>query len=187
MFESLAARAPDGIIALMQQCKADKNPDKIDLGVGVYKDASGNTSIMRAVKRAEKELWESETTKTYVGIRGNDDFRHALLHLILGGEAGRIEEAMMNRIASAQTAGGSGALRLGAEVIKSAAPDATVWVSTPTWANHVPLISSAGLKMEKYPYYNRETLGVDFEDMLAHLDAHAKAGDVVLLLSLIHI
>ena len=181
MFESLAARAPDGIIALMQQCKADKNPDKIDLGVGVYKDASGNTSIMRAVKRAEKQLWESETTKTYVGIRGNDDFRHALLHLILGGEAGRIEEAMMNRIASAQTAGGSGALRLGAEVIKSAAPDATVWVSTPTWANHVPLISSAGLKMEKYPYYNRETLGVDFEDMLAHLDAHAKAGDVVLL------
>ena len=181
MFESLAPRAPDGIIALMQQCKADMNPDKIDLGVGVYKDASGETSIMRAVKQAEKQLWETETTKSYVGIRGNDDFRHALLHLILGGEAGRIDEALLNRIASSQSAGGSGALRLGAEIIKSASPDATVWVSTPTWANHVPLISSAGLRMEKYPYYNRETLGVDFDDMLTHLAAHAKAGDVVLL------
>lgn len=181
MFENLAPRAPDAIIALMQQCKADMNPDKIDLGVGVYKDASGETSIMRAVKQAEKQLWESETTKSYVGIRGNDDFRHELLHLILGGEAGRIDDALLDRIASSQSAGGSGALRLGAEIIKSAAPDATVWVSTPTWANHVPLISSAGLKMDKYPYYNRETLGVDFDDMLAHLAANAKAGDVVLL------
>lgn len=181
MFEYLVPRAPDAIIALMQQCKADTNPDKIDLGVGVYKDASGETSILRAVKQAEKQLWETETTKSYVGIRGNEDFRHELLHLILGGEAGRIDDALLSRIASAQAAGGSGALRLGAEIIKSAAPDATVWVSTPTWANHIPLISSAGLKMGKYPYYNRETLGVDFEDMLAHLEAKAKPGDVVLL------
>ena len=181
MFEYLVPRAPDAIIALMQQCKADTNPDKIDLGVGVYKDASGETSILRAVKLAEKQHWETETTKSYVGIRGNDDFRHSMLDLILGGEAGKIEAALMDRIASAQAAGGSGALRLGAELIKSAAPDATVWVSTPTWANHIPLISSAGLKMGKYPYYNRETLGVDFDDMLAHLDAKAKAGDVVLL------
>lgn len=181
MFEYLVPRAPDAIIALMQQCKADTNPDKIDLGVGVYKDATGETSILRAVKQAEKQLWENETTKSYVGIRGNDDFRHSMLHLILGGDAGKIDEALMNRIASSQAAGGSGALRLGAEIIKSAAPDATVWVSTPTWANHIPLISAAGLKMEKYPYYNRETLGVDFDDMLAHLDAKAKPGDVVLV------
>ncbi len=181
MFEYLVPRAPDAIIALMQQCKADTNPDKIDLGVGVYKDASGETSILRAVKLAEKQLWETETTKSYVGIRGNDDFRHSMLDLILGGAAGKIEAALMDRIASAQAAGGSGALRLGAELIKSAAPDATVWVSTPTWANHIPLISSAGLKMGKYPYYNRETLGVDFDDMMAHLEANAKAGDVVLL------
>lgn len=181
MFEYLVPRAPDAIIALMQQCKADTNPDKIDLGVGVYKDASGETSILRAVKQAEKQLWNNETTKSYVGIRGNDDFRHSMLDLILGGEAGKIDAELMDRIASAQAAGGSGALRLGAELIKSAAPDATVWVSTPTWANHIPLISSAGLRMGKYPYYNRETLGVDFEDMIAHLDANAKAGDVVLL------
>jgi aspartate aminotransferase len=181
MFEYLVPRPPDAIMALMQQCKADTNPDKIDLGVGVYKDASGGTTILRAVKQAEKQLWETETTKSYVGTRGNEDFRHEMLHMMLGGEAGRIDAALLNRIASAQAAGGSGALRLGAEIIKSAAPDATVWASNPTWANHIPLISSAGLKMEKYPYYNRETLGVDFEDMLAHLNAKAKAGDVVLL------
>ena len=181
MFEYLVPRPADAIMALMHQCKADTNPDKIDLGVGVYKDDAGGTTILRAVKLAEKQLWESETTKSYVGTRGNDDFRHAMLHMMLGGDAGQISEALLNRTASAQAAGGSGALRLGAEIIKSAAPDATVWVSTPTWANHIPLISSAGLKMGKYPYYNRETLGVDFDDMIAHLDAKAKAGDVVLL------
>ena len=181
MFEYLVPRAPDAIIALMQQCNADTNPDKIDLGVGVYKDASGETSILRAVKQAEKQLWETETTKTYVGIRGNTDFRHAMLHMMLGGEAGKIDDALLNRTASSQAAGGSGALRLGAEIIKSAAPDATVWVSTPTWSNHIPLISATGLKMEKYPYYNRETLGVEFDDMLTHLESKAKPGDVVLL------
>jgi len=168
-------------MALMQQCKADTNPDKIDLGVGVYKDETGGTTILRAVKQAEKQLWENETTKSYVGTRGSEDFRHAMLHLMLGGDEGHIEDALLSRIASSQAAGGSGALRLGAEIIKSAAPDATIWVSTPTWANHIPLISSAGLKMGKYPYYNRETLGVDFEDMIAHLEAKSKAGDVVLL------
>jgi len=181
MFEYLVPRAPDAIMALMQQCKADPNPDKIDLGVGVYKDASGETTILKAVKQAEKQLWAAETTKSYVGTRGNEDFRHAMLDMMLGGDSGKIDPSLLNRTASAQAAGGSGALRLGAEIIKSAAPDATVWVSTPTWANHIPLISSAGLKMGKYPYYNRETLGVDFEDMLAHLEAKAKAGDVVLL------
>ena len=181
MFEYLVPRPPDAIMALMQQCKADMNPDKIDLGVGVYKDKTGQTTILRAVKQAEKQLWETEATKSYVGTRGNDDFRHAMLHMMLGGEAGKIGDSLLNRIASAQAAGGSGALRLGAEIIKSAAPDATVWVSTPTWANHIPLISSAGLKMGKYPYYNRETLGVDFADMLAHLEEKAKPGDVVLL------
>lgn len=181
MFETLTPQAPDAIMALMQQCQADTNPDKIDLGVGVYKDDAGGTPILRAVKMAEKTLWESETTKSYVGIRGREDFRHAMLEMMLGGDAGTIDKALLDRIASAQAAGGSGALRLGAELIKSAAPNATVWVSTPTWANHIPLISSAGLKIEKYPYYNRETLGVDFDDMLAHLEANAKSGDVVLL------
>ena len=176
MFEYLVPRAPDAIMALMQQCKADPNPAKIDLGVGVYKDDAGGTTILRAVKRMEAELLANQETKTYVGTTGRAEFRDEMLRMMFG--AGN--EAL-HRTASSQAAGGSGALRLGAEILKSAAPDATVWVSTPTWANHIPLISSAGLKMDKYPYYNRETLGVDFEDMLKVLDRKAKPGDVVLL------
>ena len=178
MFEYLVPQPPDAIIQLMQACKADPNPDKIDLGVGVYKDAAGSTVILNSVKKAEEMYWHEETTKSYVGIRGNAEFCRLMLELMLG--AGH-DAIAADRIAVAQGAGGSGALRLGAEVLKSAAPDATVWVSTPTWANHIPLISSAGLKMDSYPYYNRETLGVDFDDMMAHLSRHAKAGDVLLL------
>jgi len=176
MFEGLTPQPPDAIMALMQACKADPNPDKIDLGVGVYKDASGATTILQAVKQAEQLWWNEETTKTYVGTTGNSEFCRLMLELMLGAD-----NPALARTAASQAAGGSGALRLGAELIKAAAPNATVWVSTPTWANHIPLISSAGLKMESYPYYNRDTLGVDFEDMIAHLSAQAKAGDVVLL------
>jgi len=178
MFEYLVPRPADAIMALMEACKADTNPQKIDLGVGVYKNEAGETTVMQAVKQAEKLWWDEEATKTYVSTVGRADFRETMSAMMFGADNPVITEG---RLATAQAAGGSGALRLGAEVIKSAAPDATVWVSTPTWANHIPLISSAGLKMENYPYYNRETLGVDFDDMIAHLRAKAKPGDVVLL------
>jgi len=176
MFEALTPQPADAIMALMQACKADTNPDKIDLGVGVYKDASGATTILKSVKQAEQLWWKEEATKSYVGTTGNAEFCRLMLELMLGAD-----NPALARTAASQSAGGSGALRLGAEIIKAASPDVTVWSSTPTWANHVPLISSAGLKMDSYPYYNRETLGVDFEDMIAHLDANAKAGDIVLL------
>ena len=178
MFEALTAKAPDAIMHLMAMCKADTNPDKIDLGVGVYKTEDGATPIMRAVKKAEQLRWNEEDTKTYVGTVGNADFRKYMLELILGED---LAQKYDPRLASSQAAGGSGALRLGAELINSANPDAAVWVSTPTWANHIPLISSAGLKIETYPYYNRETLGVDFSDMLERLKSGAKRGDIVLL------
>jgi len=178
MFENLIPRPPDAIIQLMEMAKADTNPDKIDLGVGVYKTPDGSTPIMRAVKAAETLYLSEEATKSYVSTVGNADFRKLLLELMLGSDNPVFAQ---NRIASAQATGGSGALRLGAEIIKAANPDATVWVSTPTWANHVPLISSAGLQLESYPYYNRETLGVDFEDMMTCLEEKAKPGDVVLL------
>ncbi|WP_416878155.1 aromatic amino acid transaminase [Litorimonas sp.] len=178
MFEYLVPRAPDAIIALMEACKADKNPDKIDLGVGVYKNDAGETRVMKAVKEAEKLWWKEETTKTYVSTVGRPDFRQAMVEMMFGEKNPVITES---RIATAQAGGGSGALRIGAEILKSAAPDITVWASTPTWANHIPLISSAGLKMDYYPYYNRDTLGVDFHDMLDHLRDKAKPGDVVLL------
>jgi len=178
MFEYLVPRPADAIMALMEAAKADPNPHKIDLGVGIYKDDHGATTVMKAVKEAEKRWFDEEDTKKYVSTVGRADFRDEMSAMVFGADNPVITEG---RLATAQAAGGSGALRLGAEIIKSAAPDATVWVSTPTWANHVPLISSPGLKMEEYPYYNRETLGVDFEDMLDRLKSKAKAGDVVLL------
>ena len=178
MFEALQPRPNDAIMELMQQCKADTRPQKIDLGVGVYKDAAGQTVIMESVKMAEQMWGREETTKSYVGTTGNQNYCADMIALMLGPDHPAIVE---ERIGASQTAGGSGALRLGAELLKVVAPDATVWASTPTWANHIPLISSPGLKMGSYPYYNRETLGVDFEDMLNYLDTNAKRGDIVLL------
>ncbi len=178
MFESLIERSPDAIIALMEMAKADPNPDKIDLGVGVYKTANGATPIMRAVKQAEEFYLTEEMTKSYVSTAGNPEFRRLMTELTLGKDHSVISE---NRVASAQGVGGSGALRLCSELLKAANPETRIWVSTPTWANHEPLIGSVGLKLAKYPYYNKDTMGVDFDDMLSHLDANAKPGDVVLL------
>ncbi|MEL6688427.1 MAG: amino acid aminotransferase [Pseudomonadota bacterium] len=178
MFDTLKALPPDAIIALMQQCQADTRAHKVDLGVGVYKDAAGTVPIMRAVKASEEAMLREEMSKAYVGTTGRVGFRDLVLDLVLGADH---PVRQTGRIASSQAAGGSGALRLGAQLAYAANPNATVWVSTPTWANHVPLIGSAGFKLESYPYYNRETLGVDFEDMLTHLDQNAKAGDLVLL------
>ncbi len=175
MFDYLRPLPPDGIIALMQQAKADERPHKVDLGVGVYKDASGAVPVMRAVKTAEEIILGEEMTKTYVGTTGRAGFNQLMLELMLG------EAYAADRLAASQAAGGSGALRLGAELIRRAAPEATVWVSTPTWANHIPLISSTGLKMDKYPYYDRETLGVDFDAMVNHLKTKTKPGDAIVL------
>lgn len=178
MFDALTARPNDPIMALMEQCKADNRPEKIDLGLGVYKDAVGHTVIMKSVKLAEEMWWREEKTKAYVSTTGNQEFCRLMMGLMLGVDNPAIKE---NRIGVAQSAGGSGALRLGAELIFAATPNAVVWASTPTWANHIPLITDTGLKMDSYPYYNRETLGVDFDDMLTHLDQHAKHGDIILL------
>ncbi len=178
MFDTLSPSPNDPIMAIMAQCKADERAHKIDLGVGVYKDATGHTAILKSVKLAEEMWGREELTKTYVATTGNADYCRHMLDLILGADHPALGEG---RMAAAQTAGGSGALRIGAQLIFAASPDAKIWASTPTWANHVPLITSTGLVMESYPYYNRETLGVDFEDMLDHLYKHAVRGDVVLL------
>ena len=178
MFDSLVERPADAIIALMEMAKADTNPNKIDLGVGVYKTDDGATPIMRAVKQAEGLYLTEEMTKSYVSTIGNADFRKHMIELIFGVDYPALVEG---RIASAQSTGGSGALRIGAELIKSSGQEPTVWVPTPTWANHQPLIGSVGLEIKSYPYYNRETLGVDFEDMLDHLKANASRGDVIVL------
>lgn len=178
MFENISATPPDAIIAMMQQAMADPREHKVDMGVGVYKDSAGSVPIMRAVKTAEEIILSEETTKSYVGTTGRVSFRELVLDLIFGADHPKLSAGL---IASSQSAGGSGAIRMGAQLAWLANPKATVWVSNPTWANHIPLISSAGFQMERYPYYNRDTLGVDFEDMLAHLDANAARGDMVVL------
>jgi len=177
MFQKLPRLEADPILGMMAAYRADERPHKIDLGVGVYQDELGRTPIMRAVSDAERHLLEVETTKTYLGIAGDPQFNERLLGLLLGSDDRASAEG---RVRGLQTPGGCGALRIGAETIRRARPEATVWVSTPTWANHVPLIGGSGLRLAEYPYYDPRTHGVDFDAMMAGL-AKVKAGDVVLL------
>ena len=174
MFETLKAQPADKILALMQAYREDPRDTKIDLGVGVYKDASGNTPIMRAVKTAEKQLWEAETTKVYTGLAGDIGFADAMVSLVLGDAVAR------NQVAAAATPGGTGAVRQGFDMIRMANADARVFVSDPTWPNHVTMLKHLGLQMVPYRYFDEETRGVDFDGMMADL-ADAKAGDVILV------
>ncbi|MDN5925818.1 MAG: aspartate/tyrosine/aromatic aminotransferase [Hyphomicrobiales bacterium] len=174
MFETLTAAPPDKIIALMGQFREDPRPGKIDLGVGVYKDAKGNTPIMAAVREAEKLLYERQSTKTYVGMAGDPLFNAAMIGLVFGKDADR------GRIRAAQAPGGSGALRILAELIARAKPGATVWLSDPTWPNHVPLIRAAGVTTKEYPYFDAATGMVRFDAMMEAL-RKAAPGDIVML------
>ncbi len=174
MFASLKPQPADKILQLIGQFGADPRRDKIDLGVGVYKDATGLTPVMRAVKAAEKQLWESETTKTYTALAGEPAFNAAISRLVLG--SGTPED----RIASVATPGGTSALRQAFDLIRMAAPGARIWVSDPTWPTHLTILSFLGIAATPYRYFDAETRGVDFDGMMADL-AHAKAGDVVLL------
>ncbi|PHQ66393.1 MAG: aromatic amino acid aminotransferase [Robiginitomaculum sp.] len=178
MFETLSVTPPDAIVGMIKLAAADTNPKKIDLGVGIYQDKVGATPVMRAVKEAETRLLAEETTKKYIGIHGNPAFNSLFSELMFGADS---EAVTSGRLAMAQAAGGSGALRIGAELIKLANPSATIWVSTPTWANHQPLIGSTGLPIKQYPYYNKETQRIDFDDMCTALRTNTKAGDAVLL------
>lgn len=177
MFEALKPLPQDPILQLMQTFREDTRPDKVDLGIGVYKDDAGNTPIMAAVHEAERRLLEGETTKSYVGPAGAAGFNNAMAELILGSNSRLIRDG---RTSVVQTPGGCGALRMAAEFLRLCKPDTTVWVSTPTWANHLPLLGGSGLAIREYPYLNPETLEVDFAAMLGTLEG-AKAGDVVLL------
>jgi aspartate/tyrosine/aromatic aminotransferase len=175
MFENLTSAPADKILALIGLFRADPRPGKIDLGVGVYKDNHGNTPVMRAVREAEKRLLASQETKTYVGLAGDLAFNAAMARLVFG------PETDMARIRTAQTPGGSGALRLVAELLRRARPGATVWLSDPTWPNHAPILTDGGLNVRNYPYFDAERGTVRFESMMAALEADAASGDVVLL------
>ena len=177
MFQSLQALPPDPILGLTATFKTDANPNKIDLGMGVYKDGVGNTPIMKAVKQAEKIILQSQDSKTYVGPNGAADYNETIAKLILGQD---LYQSLGKRRVTVQTPGGCGGLRLAAEFIGKANAEATVWVSDPTWANHKPLIGSAGLKFKSYPYYDHESHSVKFIDMLKILQ-QVPQGDLVLL------
>ena len=174
MLGTLKPQPADKILMLVGQYKADPRKDKIDLGVGVYKNADGVTPVMRAVKAAEKQLWEVETTKTYTGLAGEPEFNAAMAALVLGDAVGG------DRISSVATPGGTGACRQAFELIRMASPDATVWVSDPTWPNHLSILKHLSMKVQMYRYFDNDTRGVDFTAMMEDL-AGAKAGDVVLL------
>ncbi len=173
MLEALNAQPQDKILQLIALYRDDPRPTRIDLGVGVYKDATGLTPVMRAVKAAEKTLWETETTKTYTGLAGEPAYNTALTTMILGpGYAGRA--------ASVATPGGTGAIRQALELIRLANPAATVWLSNPTWPNHPSIIKYLGMTMAEYRYFDAATRGIDFDGLKADLARVAK-GDVVLL------
>lgn len=174
MFETLKEQPADKILALMQMFKEDPRADKIDLGVGVYKDASGHTPIMAAIKDAEKLLWEQETTKTYVALAGDPAFSDAMVSLVLGDAVAR------SKVAAVATPGGTGAVRQAFELAKMANPDARVFVSDPTWPNHLSILKYLDIPVVNYRYFDGETRGVDFDGMMSDL-ADAKAGDVILL------
>ena len=181
MFSELKPLPTDPILGLMAAYKQDTNPNKIDLGVGVYKDEQGNTPVLRAVKKAEAFRLENETTKSYIGLAGNLDFCQKMESLLLGDH----KALLANRVRTAQAPGGTGALRVAAEFIKRCNDNATIWVTTPTWANHISLFEAAGLQVKEYPYYDYENKGLLFDDMMAALKQVPK-GDVVLLHACCH-
>ena len=174
IFKNLQQQPPDKILALMTAFKEDPRDQKLDLGVGVYKDPTGITPIMRSIKLAEKKWWEIESSKSYVGLVGDPAFSDAIISLVLGNSIPR------NLIASAATPGGTGAVRQGFELFKIANPGVRVFVSDPTWPNHISILQYLNIPFETYRYFDNETRGVDFDSMVSDL-SRAKAGDVILL------
>ena len=166
----------------MATFRADPAPQKVDLGVGVFRDLSGNTPILDCVRRAEKRVLGAQSTKSYVGAAGREEFNLAVEELVLGPSHTARRD---RRARTVQAPGGCGALRVGAELIRAAAPATTVHVSDPTWGNHVPLLGSSGLRLEPYPYYAAASHELRFAAMLERLD-RAAAGDVVLVHACCH-
>lgn len=177
MFERLKPIPGDPILALMAAYRADTREQKIDLGVGVYQDDRGQTPVMRAVKKAETLLMDLEQTKSYQGIAGDAGYNEQMMALLLGADHSVLNS---NRLVTLQAPGGSGSLRVGAEVIRRARPEAKLWVGVPTWPNHIPLLGSTGFEIEEYPYYDQSTHSVNIDAMMEAL-GRVPAGDIVLL------
>jgi aspartate aminotransferase len=182
LFQHLDRLSPDAILGLMAQFRADPAPQKVDLGVGVFRDLNGGTPILDCVRLAEQTVLKAQSTKSYVAAAGRAEFNDAVEELVLGAFRGA---RGARGVRTAQTPGGCGALRVGAELLRAAAPNTTVHVSDPTWGNHIPLLGSSGLRLERYPYYDAGNPELRFDAMLERLH-RAVPGDVVLVHACCH-
>ena len=174
MFSTLAKQPPDGILQIASMFRADTRVDKIDLGVGVYKDATGKTPIMRAVNAAAQRVWEEQTTKAYTSLAGVPALTDVMINLILGDTLPR------DQISAVATPGGTGAVRQAFELARYADANCRVFVSNPTWPNHLSILNYLGIETVPYRYFDADTRGVDFDGMMADL-ADARPGDLILL------
>ena len=179
MFEGLKALPPDAILGLIAEHRNDERPQKIDLGVGVYRSVEGNTPVLDVVKAAEQRLVDTQDSKAYLGTAGDPDFNARMQALTFG------DSASAGRLVTIQAPGGSGSLRVAAGLLNRARARTPVWVSEPTWANHVPLLGGAGLNLKPYPYYDTRNHVIRIDAMLETL-RDAPKGDVVLLHACCH-
>ena len=174
MFETLQKATLDKIFVLMAEYANDPRNNKVDLGVGVYKDEKNITPIMSAVRKAEQRMHEKANTKTYKGVVGNKEFSAAIVDLALAGSV------PLDRVRTVNGAGGTGALSILMNVLSRARPGGRIWISDPSWPNHWPLAEQVGLKPHSYPYFDAKTRSVDFEAMIKTLDGLGP-DDIVLL------
>jgi aspartate/tyrosine/aromatic aminotransferase len=179
LFETLQAAPPDAILGLITEHRNDPRPEKIDLGVGVFRTAEGETPVLDVVKQAEQHIIDTQVSKAYIGTAGDPQFNAAMQALTFG------DDVAADRVATIQAPGGSGSLRVAASLILRARPNATVRVSDPTWGNHIPLLGGAGLTLEPYPYYDTKVHVLRLDAMLEAL-AEMPRGDLVLLHACCH-
>jgi aspartate aminotransferase len=177
VFETLEVLPRDAILGIMALFREDQYPGKIDLSVGVYQDENGNTPILECVRRGELQVLEAQQTKSYVAIAGNAGFNAGIETLLFGADHPALRDG---RVSTVQTPGGSGGLCIAAHLILRAQPDARVWLSDPSWPNHLPLLRLAGLNLEQYPCYDYENHRIDFDAMLKAFEK-LDAGELVLL------
>jgi aromatic-amino-acid transaminase len=181
-FAAVAELPADPILGLTEAFNADKNPDKVNLGVGVYQNEAGKVPLLAAVHEAEERWLAQENTKTYLPVDGAANYNKLVQQLVLGPDAPQIAEG---RAITVQALGGTGALKIGIDFLHRAFPNSEAWISNPSWENHQALLETAGFKVNRYPYYDPQTHGLDFASMLAGLRA-IPAGDVVILHACCH-
>jgi aspartate/tyrosine/aromatic aminotransferase len=182
MFESVEPAPPDPIFGLNEAFKEDPSPDKVNLTAGIYLDEEGRTPVFAAVKTAERRIFEEESTKSYLGIPGAADYVALVQRLALGQDHPALAEG---RVTGAHTPGGTGALRVAGDFIRSIQPEATIWLTNPTWVNHGPIFLAAGLEVRSFPYFDRTKHVLSYDEMMTAL-SEIGAGDVVVLQGCCH-